>query len=80
MDKILSEMLGWSVGWPEIVLIVIAILVLFGGRKLPELARGLGRGLREFRRELKGVRKDVEDSANVDESADEDATPPGTGD
>jgi len=44
----------------EIIIIVLAILLLFGGRKLPELARGLGRGLREFRDELKGAKKDLE--------------------
>ena len=45
----------------EIALILLAILLLFGGRKLPELARGLGRGLREFKRELKGVKDAVEE-------------------
>ncbi len=44
----------------EVALILLAILVLFGGRKLPELARGLGRGMREFRNELKGIKKDAE--------------------
>ena len=41
-------------------LVVALILLLFGGKKLPELARGLGRGLREFRNELRGVKEDIE--------------------
>lgn len=45
----------------EIVIIVLAILLLFGGKKLPELARGLGRGLRLFRNEVKGIRRDIEE-------------------
>lgn len=36
-------------GTPEIIIIVVAILLLFGGKKIPELMRGLGRGVREFK-------------------------------
>ena len=39
----------------EIILIVLAVLLLFGGRKIPELMRGLGSGVKEFK---KGVRED----------------------
>jgi len=38
-----------SLGAPEIILIIIAILILFGGKKIPELMRGLGRGVKEFK-------------------------------
>ena len=51
-----------SFSWQHGVLLILAILLLFGGRKLPELARGLGRGLRIFRDELHGISKDIEDS------------------
>ncbi|MEM9687731.1 MAG: twin-arginine translocase TatA/TatE family subunit [Bacteroidota bacterium] len=40
--------LGW-IGAPQIILIAIVILLLFGGRKIPELMRGLGSGIREFK-------------------------------
>ena len=36
-------------GTPEIIIIIVAILLLFGGKKIPELMRGLGRGVREFK-------------------------------
>ena len=49
-----------TIGWPEILIIILAILLLFGGKKLPELARGLGRGMREFKKELHGVKDDIE--------------------
>ncbi|MCD6360178.1 MAG: twin-arginine translocase TatA/TatE family subunit [Armatimonadetes bacterium] len=39
-----------SFGTPELILILILVLVLFGGRKIPEIMRGLGEGLREFRK------------------------------
>lgn len=38
-----------GLGAPEIILIIIAILILFGGRKIPELMRGLGQGVKEFK-------------------------------
>ncbi len=39
---------GW-IGTPEIILILAAVLLLFGGKKIPELAKGLGKGIREFK-------------------------------
>lgn len=38
-----------GLGAPEIILIVVAILLLFGGKKIPELMRGLGKGVKEFK-------------------------------
>jgi sec-independent protein translocase protein TatA len=38
-----------AIGWPQIVLIAVVILLLFGGRKIPELMRGLGSGIKEFK-------------------------------
>lgn len=37
------------IGWPQIILIAIVILLLFGGKKIPELMRGLGSGIKEFK-------------------------------
>lgn len=37
------------IGWPQIVLIVVVVLLLFGGRKIPEMMRGLGSGIKEFK-------------------------------
>jgi sec-independent protein translocase protein TatA len=38
-----------NIGLPELLIVLVVILVLFGGRKLPELAKGLGQGLKEFK-------------------------------
>lgn len=47
-------------GGGEWVTIGIVVLVLFGGRKIPELARGLGKGIREFNDAKKGVQDEIE--------------------
>ena len=43
-----------TLGWPELILIALLALVLFGSRRLPEIGKGLGEGLRSFRNALKG--------------------------
>ena len=43
------------------ILIILVILLLFGAKRIPELARGLGRGIREFKDATKEVQKDLED-------------------
>ncbi len=40
----------FTLGIPEILLIVLGILILFGGRKIPELMRGIGQGMKEFKK------------------------------
>ncbi|RYG17715.1 MAG: twin-arginine translocase TatA/TatE family subunit [Chitinophagaceae bacterium] len=44
-----------GLGTPEIILIVLALLLLFGGKKIPELMRGLGKGVKEFKEGKDGV-------------------------
>ncbi len=43
-----------NIGWQEILLILLVILLLFGARKIPDLARSLGKGIKEFRSALRG--------------------------
>jgi len=50
-----------QIGAPEIILIILAIVLLFGAKKLPELARGSGRALRIFKAETKGLTDDDKD-------------------
>jgi len=59
--------LAWAVGWQEILVIVVVVLILFGGRKIPELARGIGRGMREFKREMRGVKEDFDEAMKEEE-------------
>jgi sec-independent protein translocase protein TatA len=46
-----------KLGWVEIVLILAVVLLLFGGKKIPELMKGLGKGIREFKDASKGEDK-----------------------
>ena len=49
-------------GWPEIVAILAVVLLLFGAKKLPELARGLGKGINEFKKASRDVQDEIERS------------------
>jgi sec-independent protein translocase protein TatA len=64
---ILSTLL-FSLGPAEIILIVAIVLLLFGGRKIPELMRGLGQGMREFKKASKGDTDDIDDKNTLENS------------
>ncbi len=51
-------------GFTEWILIVAAVLILFGGKKIPEFMKGLGRGIREFNDAKNNVKKEIEDGMN----------------
>jgi len=58
-----------SLGPWEIVLVALVIIILFGGKKIPELARGLVKGLREFRKTTKDLKDEVNSAAEEVKSA-----------
>ncbi len=51
-------------GGTEWVLIILAVLILFGGRKIPEFMRGIGKGIREFNDAKSNVKKEIEEGMN----------------
>ncbi len=55
------------IGSGELIVILCVILVLFGGKKLPEFARNLGRGIREFKKACNGIDEEPEQIASSDE-------------
>ena len=55
MNNVLLAFLGW----PEIVAILVIVLILFGAKKLPELAKGLGQGIKEFKKASSDVQRDL---------------------
>ena len=69
-----ANLLG-VLGTQEIIIILVIVLLLFGGRKIPELMRGLGRGVREFNDAKNNVRKEIEDNVNSVSNVSETKTP-----
>lgn len=53
-----------NIGTSEMMLIIFVALLLFGGKKLPELARGLGRGIREFKDASESIKRDISSQIN----------------
>ena len=62
-----------SVGPWQVIIIILAIIILFGGKKLPELFRGLGQGLKEFKKATREIKDEVQNTA--DEVNDDIKTP-----
>jgi sec-independent protein translocase protein TatA len=50
-----------AIGWQQVAIVLVVVLLLFGGRKIPELMRGLGRGVKEFK---EGIADDEKESDN----------------
>jgi sec-independent protein translocase protein TatA len=58
-----------DIGWPEIAIIAVVVLVLFGSKKLPDAARSLGRSMRIMKTEIKGLHEEAPDAAKSDAPA-----------
>ena len=70
-----SIFLFMNMGTPEILMILFVVLLLFGGKKLPELARGLGKGIRDFKDASDGVKREIHNNINnVSNDLDSDRT------
>ncbi|HBG25379.1 MAG: preprotein translocase [Bacteroidetes bacterium GWF2_41_61] len=48
-----------TIGAPEIIIIALIVLLLFGGKKIPELMKGIGKGVKSFKDGMKGVEEDI---------------------
>lgn len=55
----MNTLLAFGIGPWEVILILVVVLVLFGAKKLPELAKGLGQGIKEFKKASKEVQDDL---------------------
>ena len=55
----ISVLLILGMGWQEIMLLILVILLFFGAKRIPELARGLGRGIREFKDASKEIKSEL---------------------
>ena len=61
INKAMITPLVFNLGFWEIVIIALVVLLLFGGKKIPELMRGLGKGVRNFKDGMKDIEKEVDD-------------------
>ncbi len=67
-----SYVILWALpGGPEMILIVLALLLLFGGRKIPELMKGLGQGMKEFKKARNNDEAEKTEGAKKDEAIDD---------
>lgn len=66
---IISQLLFGSIGMPEVLIIALIVLLLFGGKKIPELMKGLGKGVKSFKDGVNGIEKDL--NADINTSADD---------
>lgn len=74
MTMILSNMFSgtfllFSIGGPEIFVVLGVFILLFGAKKIPELARGLGKGIREFKDASREIKREIDDASNNVEDA-----------
>jgi sec-independent protein translocase protein TatA len=63
--NIVPQMLIHLPGGDQMIWLLLAVVIFFGGRKIPELARGLGKGIREFNDAKEGVKKEIETGAST---------------
>lgn len=63
MNPLLINLNGW-----EIPIIVLVVLILFGGRKIPEFMKGLGKGINSFKRGLHDIEEDIKTDSNDNNS------------
>ena len=66
MNPLLINLNGW-----EIPIIVLVILILFGGRKIPEFMKGLGKGINSFKKGLNDIEEDIKSDPNDSNSTNE---------
>ncbi|MBO4943822.1 MAG: twin-arginine translocase TatA/TatE family subunit [Muribaculaceae bacterium] len=59
----------FNLGAPEIILIVFVILLLFGGKKIPELMKGIGKGVRSFRQGMSEISDEIQNAPEPKSSA-----------
>ncbi len=59
-----------NLGMPEIVIIAIVVLFLFGGKKLPELMHGVGKGIRDFKKGMNGIEDEIKKDIDQNDTTD----------
>ena len=58
----MNTVFAWALGGWEIILVLVVVLILFGAKKIPELAKGLGQGIKEFKKATKEVTDEIQNT------------------
>ena len=56
-----------GIGMQEVLLIVLVVLLFFGGKKIPELMKGIGKGVRSFKEGMNNVEKEIDEIKNIEQ-------------
>jgi sec-independent protein translocase protein TatA len=67
MTDLLQILLFGMPSGPEWLIIILFVIIFFGAKKIPELARGLGKGIREFKDATKGVKDEIEEGLKTED-------------
>jgi sec-independent protein translocase protein TatA len=59
----MNVMFAWAIGATEIILVLVVVLILFGAKKIPELAKGMGQGIKEFKKATREVTDEIQNAA-----------------
>jgi len=65
--EIFKPIFLFNLGAPEIILVLLVILVLFGAKKIPEMMQGFGKGIKEFKKATKDIESEISNTTNTDE-------------
>lgn len=66
MSTLLNTYLIFGMGPGEVTVVALLVLLMFGGKKIPELMRGLGRGVKEFNDAKSGIKNEIQKGMNED--------------
>ena len=53
-------MFGGGIGWQEITIVLVIVLLLFGAKKIPDVMRSFGKGIKEFKKGMKNIQDEIE--------------------
>ena len=64
----MNTLFAWAIGGTELIIILVAVLILFGSKKIPEFVRGLGQGIKEFKKASREVTDEVQNTSTDTDS------------
>ncbi|MCK4233458.1 twin-arginine translocase TatA/TatE family subunit [candidate division WOR-3 bacterium] len=67
-------MLGGAIGWQEITLVLLVVLLLFGAKKIPDVMHSFGKGIKEFKKGMKSIQDEIEKEDETPEKEKEKTT------